>query len=39
MEIARYIGLDKQNVQRKIANDFLLINFNKCFWCSKEPSH
>ena len=25
--------------ERKIVNIFLLISFNICFWCSKEPSH
>ena len=32
-------GLDKQNIQRKIVNIFLPINFSICFGCSKEPSH
>ena len=31
-------GLNKK-FQRKIVNIFLLINFNICFGCSKEPSH
>ena len=28
-----------KNFQRKIVNIFLLVNFNICFGCSKEPSH
>ena len=33
-------GLDKQkSFQRIIVNIFLRINFNRCFGCSKEPSH
>ena len=28
-----------KNFQRKTVNIFLSIIFNKCFWCSKEPSH
>ena len=31
-------GYNKK-IQRKIVNIFLPINFNKCFGCSKEPSH
>ena len=32
-------GLDKQNFQGKIVNNFLPINFNMCCGCCKEPSH
>ena len=37
--IIRIIGLDKQKISAKIVNIFLLIIFNICFGCSKEPSH
>ena len=30
---------EKKNLKNKIVNDFLSINFNICFECSKEPSH
>ena len=33
------IGLDKQIFECKIVNFFLLISFNICCGCSKEPSH
>ena len=33
------IGLDKYIFERKIVNILLSISFNKCFGCSKEPSH
>ena len=32
-------GLDKENLEHKIVNIFLFINFNICFRCSKEQSH
>ena len=32
-------GLDKQKIAAKIVNISLLINFTKCFGCSKEPSY
>ena len=31
------MGLDKQNLERKIINIFLPISFSICFGCSKEP--
>ena len=33
------IGLDKQNFERKIINNFFPISFDVGFGCSKEPSH
>ena len=32
-------GLEKQILQHKIVNIFLLIIFSKCFGCSKESSN
>ena len=34
-----FIGLDKQNFERKSGNIVLPISFNICFGCYKEPSH
>ena len=33
------IGLDNTIFERKILNISLPISYNKCFGCSKEPSH
>ena len=30
---------NKHNFEHEIVNIFLPISFNKCLWCSKEPSH
>ena len=33
------VSINKQKILRKDVNIFLPISFNKCFGCSKEPSH
>ena len=37
--ILYWMTLVSKKLQRKIVNIFLPTNFNKCFGCSKEPSH
>ena len=39
LNIELFTGLDNKIFEGKVVNIFLLISFNICFGCLKEPSH